>query len=160
MPTPYRDGIFDLFGIAISWGPHQAHDQPLKLPRQLVLQVCNEVLVEGEKGAEGPFAPQHLRVGPGSGGSLLVPRPLVSAVGARTRECSWLYLPIEGLVGLADLHPLLVASGCDEVKDGLLVTACGDSQESWIAHGWAHHSHPAVPKAALQLELGGQAEPS
>lgn len=60
VPTPYRDGIFDLFGISISWGAHQAHNQPLKLPCQLILQVCNEVLVEGEKGAGGSPAPQHL----------------------------------------------------------------------------------------------------
>jgi len=60
LPTPYRDGIFDLLGITVSWGPHQAHNQPLKLPRQLVLEVCDEVLVEGEKGAGEPFAPQHL----------------------------------------------------------------------------------------------------
>lgn len=70
LPTPYRNGIFDLLGVTVSWGPHQAHDQPLKLARQFVLEVCNEVLVEGEKGAGGPFAPQHLSVGPGSSGSL------------------------------------------------------------------------------------------
>lgn len=58
------------------------------------------------------------------------PQPFVFTAGAWARERSWLYLPIEGLVGLADLHPLLVASGCDEVEDGLLVTACGESQES------------------------------
>lgn len=60
LPTPYRNGIFDLLGIAVSWGPHQAHDQPLKLARQFVLEVCNEVLVEREKGAGGPIAPQRL----------------------------------------------------------------------------------------------------
>lgn len=49
LPTPYRDGIFNLLGITVSWGPHQAHNQPLKLPRQLILEVCNEVLAEGEK---------------------------------------------------------------------------------------------------------------
>jgi len=48
------------------------------------------------------------------------------AVGARAGQHSCRYLPVEGLVGLADLHSLLVASGGDEVKDGLLVTACGD----------------------------------
>lgn len=67
---------------------------------------------------------------------------------AREHFCR--YLPVEGLVGLADLHSLLVASGRDEVEYGLLVAACGESRESHLAtqlhlapHGWAHHSHPA-----------------
>lgn len=33
------------------------------------------------------------------------------------------YLAIEGLVALADLLPLLVAPGCDQLQYGLLVTA-------------------------------------
>ena len=90
-----------------------------------------------------------------------------SAVGARAREHFCRYLPVEGLVGLADLHSLLVASGRDEVEYGLLVAACGESRESHLAtqlhltpHGWAHHSHPAVPKGASDSGLGGEAEPS
>lgn len=40
----YRDGIFNFFGITIGKWPHETHDQPFKLPRQLILQVSNEVL--------------------------------------------------------------------------------------------------------------------
>lgn len=40
----YRDGIFDFFGITIGKRPHEVHDQPLKLPCQLILQVRDEVL--------------------------------------------------------------------------------------------------------------------
>lgn len=89
----------------------------------------------------------------------------MSAVRTWTREHFCHYLPIEGLVGLADLHSLLVASGRDKVEDGLLVTACRESRESHLApqprltpHSWAHHSHPAMPKAASDSGPGGEAE--
>lgn len=54
LPTSYPYSIFDLLGITVRWGPHKAHNQSLKLPRQLILEVCDEVLVEEEKGAGGP----------------------------------------------------------------------------------------------------------
>lgn len=44
-PASYRDGIFNFFGITIGRWPHKTHNQSFKLPRQLILQVCNEVLV-------------------------------------------------------------------------------------------------------------------
>lgn len=55
LPTPYRDGIFDLFGVTVRRRPHQADDQPLELAGQLVLQVCNQVLAQEQKGAGNPL---------------------------------------------------------------------------------------------------------
>lgn len=153
--SPYRDGIFDLLGIAISWRPHQAYNQPLKLARQLVLEVCNKVLGEDkekEEGAEMPLAAQH------------PPRVQDAAFGVRIRAHFCCYLPILGLVGLADLHALLVAAGCDEVEDGVLVTACGESQV--VVSGPMAGSHPSLgspsPSHHAQscwLRVGGEAEP-
>lgn len=50
--TSYREGVFNFFGITVGQWPHQTHNQPFKLPHQLRLQVCNEVLV-GRVGAGG-----------------------------------------------------------------------------------------------------------
>lgn len=69
-PCPYPDGIFNLLGITVGWGPHQADNQPLELARQLVLEVGDEVLEEedeedeeeedeDEEGAGTPLAPQQ-----------------------------------------------------------------------------------------------------
>ena len=43
----YFDGIVDLFGVMLSWSPHQADDETLKLARQLIFQVIDQVLEEG-----------------------------------------------------------------------------------------------------------------
>ena len=48
----YRDGVFNFFGIAIGRWPHETHNQSFKLPCQLILQVCNEVLVAGQREEE------------------------------------------------------------------------------------------------------------
>lgn len=87
-----------------------------------------------------------------------------AAFGVRIRAHFCCYLSILGLVGLADLYTLLVAAGCDEVKDGILVTACGESQVA--VSGPMAGSHPTLGSPAPShhaqsccwLRVGAEAE--
>lgn len=74
-------------------------------------------------------------------------QPPQPTFGARIWDGSCRYLPVEGLVGLADLHALLVAPGRDEVEDGLLVTACRDRRLGG-AFSLTAGSHPPLGSAS------------
>lgn len=42
----YFDRIVDFLGIMVGWGSHQAHDETLKFPCELIFQIFNQILIK------------------------------------------------------------------------------------------------------------------